>query len=252
MKDSLRWMTISFLLHAFIIIPLAFASFNQNGKTKFHTIEVDFSIIKDIQGERPTQTFMTKTIPSSKRIGASGRASGKPSGKPYENSVKTENIPEKEQIKPNAEKTIVSASDVRGEMVVHGTPATYAGSSGSSMLLLQHGGAKDGIGGGDGRGGGGDGNGTGEGGVDYSYIRNAIMKNIKYPDRARRLGFEGQVVLSFTVLEDGTVSDVRVVNSSGHKILDEGAKDAATEARINRKMSHRVAVRLPVTYRLQH
>jgi len=252
MTDNFRWMSISVLVHAFIILPLAFASFNQNGKAHPRTIEVDFAIVKDTQNEYVAKTLSKKTIADSPRIERLGRALDKSSSAPHYGSAKTENVPAKEDLKPLSEPTVVSASDVRGEMIVHGTPATYAGSSGSSMLLMQHGGKTDGIGGKGGIGSGGDGKGIGEGSEDYSYIRNAIMKNIKYPDKARRLGFEGHVVLSFTVFEDGTISNIRVVNSSGHRILDEGAKDAAAETRIDRKMSHKVNVRLPITYKLQH
>jgi protein TonB len=104
----------------------------------------------------------------------------------------------------------------------------------------------------------GGGHGTGQGGdslvaggKDYKYIRDAIMKNIRYPDRARRLGFEGKVLLSFIVLENGTTTEITVISSSGHRILDESAKEAVAATHIARKMPYRVVVRLPVTFRLQ-
>jgi protein TonB len=44
-----------------------------------------------------------------------------------------------------------------------------------------------------------------------------------YPRLARRRGYEGSVVLDVLVLSDGTVGDLRVATSSGHKILDRAA-----------------------------
>jgi len=41
-----------------------------------------------------------------------------------------------------------------------------------------------------------------------------------YPDRARHLGFEGSVVVAFVVELDGTVKHSKVMQSSGHRVLD--------------------------------
>ena len=38
-----------------------------------------------------------------------------------------------------------------------------------------------------------------------------IQKNIMYPDSARKHNIEGKVLLSFVVLEDGSVADVKVI-----------------------------------------
>lgn len=89
------------------------------------------------------------------------------------------------------------------------------------------------------------------GGEDYSYIRNAVMENIRYPERARRLGIEGTVLISFVVLEDGTTSGIRVIDSSEYRLLDDSARDAVARTRITRKMPCRIAVCLPILYRLR-
>jgi TonB family protein len=44
-----------------------------------------------------------------------------------------------------------------------------------------------------------------------------------YPDKARRLSFEGSVVVAFVVETDGSISRARVIQSSGHKELDYAA-----------------------------
>jgi TonB family protein len=41
-----------------------------------------------------------------------------------------------------------------------------------------------------------------------------------YPDRARHLGFEGPVAVAFVVEPDGTVQHSKIVQSSGHQLLD--------------------------------
>ncbi|MBA4390355.1 MAG: hypothetical protein C0399_05400 [Syntrophus sp. (in: bacteria)] len=86
---------------------------------------------------------------------------------------------------------------------------------------------------------------------DYTYIRDAVMKNIRYPERARRMGFEGKTVLSFIVLENGATSDIKVHKSSGYRLLDESAKEAVAETHITKKVPYRVVVHLPITYTLQ-
>ncbi len=55
------------------------------------------------------------------------------------------------------------------------------------------------------------------------YIKEAIRKKLIYPSLARRRGWEGKVVLSFVVCEDGSLSDIKVVEGSGFAILDKNA-----------------------------
>lgn len=45
----------------------------------------------------------------------------------------------------------------------------------------------------------------------------------RYPRTARRRGYEGSVVLEVKVLKNGTVGDLRVLESSGHTVLDKAA-----------------------------
>ena len=55
-----------------------------------------------------------------------------------------------------------------------------------------------------------------------------IVKKVtpKYPKRARRMGWEGTVVLDFLVDANGNVYDVKVVRSSGYPDLDQAAINA--------------------------
>ena len=95
---------------------------------------------------------------------------------------------------------------------------------------------------------------TGSGGIDertFSFIRRGIIEKISYPERARRMGWEGKVVLSFVVNEDGSVNNVKIIDSSGFPVLDQNAMDAVINTNFRRKVPLRFVVLLPVEYRLK-
>ncbi len=121
----------------------------------------------------------------------------------------------------------------------------------ASAGILQYSGGSTGGARGGGQGGMQGEEGLAEGSENYSYIRDEIMKNVKYPDKARKLGLEGRVLLSFIVLENGTMSDIKVMKSSDYRVLDESAKEAVSRSRVTKKLPCRVIVHLPITYRLQ-
>jgi periplasmic protein TonB len=104
---------------------------------------------------------------------------------------------------------------------------------------------------GPGTGQGGSGNAGLQGGSDYYYIRDHVMRNVAYPERARRMGMEGRVLLSFIVIESGATRDVKVLHTSGFRLLDESAKEAVEKTVIPKKVPYRVAVTLPITYKMQ-
>lgn len=63
-----------------------------------------------------------------------------------------------------------------------------------------------------------------------------LYRNMQYPDRARRDGIEGRVMLEFMVHEDGSVHDIEVL-STPSDLLSRAAIDAL------RKVEFRPAVR---------
>jgi protein TonB len=75
-----------------------------------------------------------------------------------------------------------------------------------------------------------------------------------YPAIARRMGWEGTVVLEVEVQADGRVGDVSVAESSGHAVLDRAAADAVRAWRFEpaERLGEPVAshVRLPVQFQL--
>lgn len=70
--------------------------------------------------------------------------------------------------------------------------------------------------------------------ADLSYVRGAVHGNIRYPEKARKRGIEGKVELSFVILENGATSDIKVVGTSGHWMLEESAKEAVARTRIRK------------------
>lgn len=63
---------------------------------------------------------------------------------------------------------------------------------------------------------------------DAYYVKQWINKihrigKLNYPDEARRRKLYGNLRLSVALLPDGSVKEIRVVQSSGHKILDDAA-----------------------------
>ncbi len=55
---------------------------------------------------------------------------------------------------------------------------------------------------------------------NFYYIKDLITRNLIYPVVARRMKWQGTVVVFFVVRENGAVENISVVTSSGHKVLD--------------------------------
>jgi protein TonB len=60
-------------------------------------------------------------------------------------------------------------------------------------------------------------------------LRKAIEARKGYPRRARRLHQEGDVTVGFSVRRDGSITDLHVVESSGHSLLDRAALEAVRQ-----------------------
>jgi len=92
--------------------------------------------------------------------------------------------------------------------------------------------------------------GNGDPGEGYGYLREAIQRGIAYPATARKMGWEGKVVVAFRLLSDGSVRDVRVVRGSGHAALDRGAVAAVRNASPFPRPPVEAEIITPVVYRL--
>ncbi|MBI5556403.1 MAG: energy transducer TonB [Deltaproteobacteria bacterium] len=57
----------------------------------------------------------------------------------------------------------------------------------------------------------------------FIHIKEGIQRNISYPLLARKKGWEGKVLVSFIICENGRVADLHIVKSSGFEVLDNNA-----------------------------
>jgi len=64
----------------------------------------------------------------------------------------------------------------------------------------------------------------------FGYIRDLVRKKLRYPRAAISMGQEGKVGVSFTVHENGELSDLEVSKSSGSRLLDIDAVDTVARA----------------------
>lgn len=86
--------------------------------------------------------------------------------------------------------------------------------------------------------------------ANLSFIRDAVERETRYPDMARRMGWEGKVILTFIVCTDGLVEDIRVIKSCGFKALDKNAINTIKRCSPFPQPPIRAEVTLPITYRL--
>ena len=88
----------------------------------------------------------------------------------------------------------------------------------------------------------------------YPFIDETINRRFKdkYPDRARRMGWEGKVVVSFVIFENGTIHDIRITKSSGRRDFDDHAGGILQGTTFSEKLSSRLHVmNWSITYTLQ-
>lgn len=82
-----------------------------------------------------------------------------------------------------------------------------------------------------------------------------LQKKINYPERARKAGIEGRVVVQFIVTEEGKVEDPRVIRGIGGGCDEEALrviKEAEFEPGMQRGKPVRVQYSLPVIFQLQN
>ncbi|MEK6197602.1 MAG: energy transducer TonB [Desulfobacterales bacterium] len=84
----------------------------------------------------------------------------------------------------------------------------------------------------------------------FIYIKKIIEKNISYPPMARRMGWQGKVVVSFIVCSNGKVENLQIVESSGHVQLDKNALETVKQVEPFPSPPVRVKLVLPVMYRI--
>ncbi len=86
---------------------------------------------------------------------------------------------------------------------------------------------------------------------NLEYIRDIIMKNLKFPASARKLGLTGRVMVSFTLRSDGNVRDIAIVSGSGYEILDGNVIDTIRRIARFPKPPLQAQIVLPIDYHMK-
>ncbi len=84
----------------------------------------------------------------------------------------------------------------------------------------------------------------------FLYVRDRILGHLTYPVLAKRMRWQGTVVVAFSVLEDGAVEGIQIKRSSGHLVLDDNVMRAIETAQPFPPPPSRVAFTMPITYTL--
>ncbi len=85
----------------------------------------------------------------------------------------------------------------------------------------------------------------------FAYIRDLIGKELRYPRQAIRMNWSGRVTVTFLVLVDGSLSDLRVSHSSGVSLLDRNALETVERAAPFPKPPVSARLVMPVDYVLE-
>jgi len=84
----------------------------------------------------------------------------------------------------------------------------------------------------------------------FSYIKDIIHKQIIYPVTAKKMGWEGKVIVSFIISSEGHARDIMISKSSGYEILDNNALKAVNNASPFPKPPVEAHIIIPILYRL--
>ncbi|RKX61484.1 MAG: hypothetical protein DRP29_00155 [Thermodesulfobacteriota bacterium] len=85
-----------------------------------------------------------------------------------------------------------------------------------------------------------------------SIIRNLIRQYLKYPYMARKMGWEGKVIVSFMLNPNGGIENLKIEKSSNYKVLDKEALKAVKRAsKLFPIPPVNVKVKVPILFRLE-
>lgn len=256
MKDMQKGLSISILVHGFILIALCVAWIDKPMNSK--VISLDFLILnpqgsegapRSLTGDKHSESGMIR-----QQIAEKEKANTPKAEQESRIIATARNLSFLQQQAPRDASGMPSDNDGKAEVEVYGEAGSSSGDGDtgtgiSSLAMVGQSTADGGFGGSEGR--------TiryGSGSADektFRYIRNGIIKNVRYPEKARRKGLAGRTLLSFMVTENGVTSDVKVINSSGFTDLDESAKNAVARTRFSQKIPYKLFVILPIEYRLE-
>lgn len=84
----------------------------------------------------------------------------------------------------------------------------------------------------------------------FSYIKDAIQLKTSYPTMARKMGWEGKVLLSFVISTSGYVEAIQIIKSCGFRALDQNAIKTIQQCAPFPRPPVNAELILPITYHL--
>lgn len=85
----------------------------------------------------------------------------------------------------------------------------------------------------------------------FAYIRDLILKNLTYPAIAKRFGWQGNLLVSFIVREDGEAERIKILKSSGYALLDTNVVDTIRDVQPFPKPPTKAELIIPIAYVLK-
>lgn len=86
--------------------------------------------------------------------------------------------------------------------------------------------------------------------TNYNRVRTLLGASLVYPKIARRMGWSGEVHVSFLLKADGSVEDVTVSKSCGFPVLDKSAVKTIQKAAPYPRPGASVTIIIPIAYNL--
>jgi len=87
--------------------------------------------------------------------------------------------------------------------------------------------------------------------ANLSYIKGLIAKHLRYPQIARELGLTGTVIVSFIIIPNGYIEEIKIKQSSGFGVLDKNAVEAIKKiSPLSQPPPIKVKVIIPISYNL--
>jgi protein TonB len=88
--------------------------------------------------------------------------------------------------------------------------------------------------------------------AQFSVISKLVREHLEYPYLARRLGWEGEVLLFFRLNPTGEVEEIKVLKSSGFEVLDKSAVNAVKRASKHFPRPNQIVlIKLPIQFKLE-
>ena len=88
--------------------------------------------------------------------------------------------------------------------------------------------------------------------AQFFIISKLVREHIEYPYLARRMGWEGEVLLFFRLTPTGEVEEIKVLKSSGFEVLDKSAVNAVKRASKHfPRPKQIVLIKLPIQFKLE-